>query len=83
MIFYFLLFFVVISMQSTVTVTLRECYKMLERSSLVSTSNSVSRIFFFLRSDIEDFPETHRVKVVQLDGMMMVDSTGYRGLQPR
>ena len=69
-------------MQFTVTVTLREYYKMLERSSLVSTSNSVSRIFF-LRSDVEDFPETHRVKVIQLVGMLMVDSTGYRGLQPR
>ena len=66
-------------MQSTVTVTLRECYKMLERSLLVSTSNSVSRIFFLLRSGVEDFPETHRVKVVQLVGMLMVDSTGYRG----
>ena len=39
--------------------------------------------FFFPRSDVEDFPETDRVKVVQLVGMLMVDSTGYRGLQPR
>ena len=48
----------------------------------MSTSNSVSRIFF-LRSDVEDFPETHRVKAVQLVGMLMVDCTGYRGLQLR